>query len=95
MGYGLVELPRELWRSRPEQLLKWHAHRAGRFASEALRAARELEAVVTVVCANQRQMARRDPLRPYMDAIAARAEAESPVKPSQVGWKGRGRWSRG
>jgi hypothetical protein len=27
MGYGLVEIPRETWRSRPEQLLKWCAHR--------------------------------------------------------------------
>jgi hypothetical protein len=27
MGYGLVEIPRELWKSRPEQLLKWCAHR--------------------------------------------------------------------
>jgi hypothetical protein len=45
----------------------------------------ELEAVVTVVCANQRQMPRRDPLRPLMEQIAQFAEAESPVKPSQVG----------
>jgi hypothetical protein len=27
MGYGLVEIPREMWKSRPEQLLKWCAHR--------------------------------------------------------------------
>ena len=27
MGYGLVEIPRETWKSGPEQLLKWCAHR--------------------------------------------------------------------
>jgi hypothetical protein len=27
MGYGLVEIPREMWKSRPEQVLKWCAHR--------------------------------------------------------------------
>jgi len=49
-----------------------------------LKATVELEAVVTIICANQRQMPRRDPLRPYMDVIAEYAENESPVKPSQV-----------
>lgn len=27
MGYGLVEIPRGLWKSDPAQLLKWCAHR--------------------------------------------------------------------
>lgn len=27
MGYGLVEIPRETWKSSPEHLLKWCAHR--------------------------------------------------------------------
>jgi hypothetical protein len=39
---------------------------------------------VTIICANEKQMPRRDPLRPYMEVIAAFAEAESPVKPSAV-----------
>ncbi len=43
-----------------------------------------------MICANQRQMPRRDPLRPYMDVIAEFAERESPVKPSQVGLFGGG-----
>jgi hypothetical protein len=85
MGYGLVEIPREAWKSRPEQRLKWCAHRAGRLAGEVLRATAELEAVVRIVVANERQMPRRDPLRPYMELIAAAAEKDSPVKPSQVG----------
>jgi len=29
MGYGLMEIPRESWKSGPEQLLKWCAHRCG------------------------------------------------------------------
>jgi hypothetical protein len=29
MGYGLVEIPRGLWKSDPQQLLKWSAHRCG------------------------------------------------------------------
>lgn len=29
MGYGLVEIPRGLWKSDPQQLLKWCAHRCG------------------------------------------------------------------
>jgi hypothetical protein len=29
MGYGLVEIPRGLWKSDPQQLLKWSAHRWG------------------------------------------------------------------
>lgn len=29
MGYGLVEIPRHMWKSDPEQLLKWCAHRCG------------------------------------------------------------------
>ncbi|KAI8464460.1 MAG: LMBR1-like membrane protein-domain-containing protein, partial [Monoraphidium minutum] len=84
MGFGLVEIPREAWKSGPEQRVKWLAHRTGRFAAEVLRTTAELEAVVTIICANEKQMPRRDPLRPYMDTISEFAEAESPVKPSQV-----------
>jgi hypothetical protein len=29
MGYGLVEIPREMWKSDPNHLLKWNAHRWG------------------------------------------------------------------
>lgn len=41
----------------------------------------ELETVVTVVYANQRQMRRTDPLKKYMDVIADQAGA-------LVGWGG-------
>ncbi len=33
MGYGLVEIPRHLWKSDPEQLLKWCAHRSASHAT--------------------------------------------------------------
>ncbi|KAF8067159.1 lmbrd2 [Scenedesmus sp. PABB004] len=84
MGYGLVEIPRETWKADPAHQLKWCAHRAGRFAEEVLRTTAELESVVTVIVANDKQMPRRDPLRPYMAIISAAAESESPVKPSAV-----------
>eukprot|EP00882_Tetradesmus_deserticola_P011812 GHRQ01012503.1.p1 GENE.GHRQ01012503.1~~GHRQ01012503.1.p1 ORF type:complete len:656 (+),score=303.76 GHRQ01012503.1:330-2297(+) len=84
MGYGLVEIPREMWKSDPGHLLKWCAHRAGRFAEDVLRTTNELESVVTIIVANDKQMPRRDPLRPYMAAISTAAEQESPVKPSSV-----------
>jgi hypothetical protein len=89
LGYGLVQIPREAWRTAsPEQQLKWRAHRAGRLSGEVIRRTNELERVVTVVLANERQMSRRDPLRPLMDAIAARAERASPVRPSDVAARG-------
>lgn len=84
MGYGLVEIPREMWKADAGHLLKWCAHRAGRFAEDVLRTTNELESVVTIIVANDKQMPRRDPLRPYMAAISTAAEEESPVKPSTV-----------
>lgn len=65
LGYSLVEVPRHMWKSRPEQLLKWCAHRAGRHAEAVMAELKELETVVHVICANQKQMSRRDPLRRY------------------------------
>eukprot|EP00878_Enallax_costatus_P015761 GHUV01016516.1.p1 GENE.GHUV01016516.1~~GHUV01016516.1.p1 ORF type:complete len:615 (+),score=178.39 GHUV01016516.1:1103-2947(+) len=84
MGYGLVELPRELWKSDPNHLLKWCAHRAGRYAEEVIKTTNELESVVTIIVANDKQMPRRDPLRPYMQIISKAADDDSPVKPSAV-----------
>lgn len=84
LGYGLVEIPRHMWKSEPEQMYKWAAHRAGRLAESVIKTTQELEAVVTVICANQRQMSRRDPLRPLMEKITDYAEKESPVKPSTI-----------
>lgn len=58
--------------------------RCGKFAEAAIRATNELETVVTIIYANQRQMRRHDPLRKYMDVIADQAEKESPIKPSEL-----------
>ncbi|MEW5297623.1 MAG: hypothetical protein WDW36_000821 [Sanguina aurantia] len=84
LGYGLVEIPRFLWRSDPELLLKLSAHRAGAYAEAVMKSTAELEAVVMIIFANMKQMRRHDPLRKYMDIIGTYAEAESPVKPSQM-----------
>ncbi len=59
-------LPHACW-------ISWSLRRAGRYSEEVLKSTNELETVVTIVCANQRQMPRRDPLRPYMEIIAAYA----------------------
>ena len=85
MGYGLVEIPRSMWvTSLPETKLKWSAHRCGKFAEEVMRSTNELETVVTIIYANQKQMRRTDPLRPFMDIICDQAEGESPIKPSEM-----------
>jgi hypothetical protein len=42
-------------------------YRAGRFAEEVVRTTNELESVVTIIVANDKQMPRRDPLRPFME----------------------------
>ncbi|KAG1668956.1 hypothetical protein FOA52_001000 [Chlamydomonas sp. UWO 241] len=85
LGYGLVEIPRGLWlTSNPDVMLKWAAHKCGKYAEAVMRATNELETVVAVIYANQRQMRRGDPLRPLMEIIAAQAERESPIKPSEM-----------
>lgn len=46
------------------------ARRAGRFAVEVVKTTNELESVVTIIVANDKQMPRRDPLRPLMEVRA-------------------------
>lgn len=84
LGYGLVEIPRHLWKADPERQLKWCAHRAGKFAEKVMKSTAELETVVAIVAANERQMRRHDPLRKYMDIIVAHVEKESPIKPGDL-----------
>mmetsp|Transcript_35578 Transcript_35578/g.79011 ORF Transcript_35578/g.79011 Transcript_35578/m.79011 type:complete len:727 (-) Transcript_35578:712-2892(-) len=85
LGYGLVEIPKELWlKSNPETSLKWCAHRVGKFAQEVMKTTKELDTVVAIIHANEKQMRRTDPLRKYMDIIVQKAERDSPVKPSQI-----------
>ena len=47
-------------------------YRAGRFAVEVVRTTNELESVVTIIVANDKQMPRRDPLRPLMEVRASK-----------------------
>ncbi|GLC39990.1 hypothetical protein PLESTB_000120900 [Pleodorina starrii] len=84
LGYGLVEIPRNLWKADPERQLKWCAHRAGKYAEKVMKSTAELETVVTIIAANERQMRRHDPLRKYMDIIVEHVEKESPIKPSDL-----------
>ncbi|PNH04704.1 LMBR1 domain-containing protein 2 [Tetrabaena socialis] len=84
LGYGLVEIPRNMWKADPERQLKWCAHRAGKYAEKVMKSTAELETVVTIIAANERQMRRHDPLRKYMDIIVAHVEKESPIKPSDL-----------
>ncbi|GIL77008.1 hypothetical protein Vretimale_3267 [Volvox reticuliferus] len=84
LGYGLVEIPRNLWKANPERQLKWCAHRAGKYAEKVMKSTAELETVVTIIAANERQMRRHDPLRKYMDIIVEHVEKESPIKPSDL-----------
>jgi hypothetical protein len=46
--------------------------RAGRFAVEVVKTTNELESVVTIIVANDKQMPRRDPLRPLMEVRGCR-----------------------
>ncbi|KXZ44947.1 hypothetical protein GPECTOR_60g724 [Gonium pectorale] len=80
LGYGLVEIPRNMWKADPERQLKW----AGKYAEKVMKSTAELETVVTIIAANERQMRRHDPLRKYMDIIVEHVEKESPIKPSDL-----------
>ncbi|KAK9868826.1 hypothetical protein WJX84_008007 [Apatococcus fuscideae] len=84
LSYGLVEIPRFVWRtSEPEVRLRYCCHRIGRAAEKLEDAAFELIRVATVVEATSQPMPKRDPLRPYMDQIYQQANEWSPIKPAQ------------
>ncbi|KAF5836465.1 LMBR1-like membrane protein-domain-containing protein [Dunaliella salina] len=83
MGYGLVEIPKQMWKSgNPVLMLKQCAHKCGRHAEAVMKSTSELETVITIIYANQRQMRRHDALHKYMDVVASYAETHSPIKPS-------------
>jgi hypothetical protein len=44
--------------------------RCGKHAESVMKSTHELETVVTIISANERQMRRHDPLRPYIDLIS-------------------------
>jgi hypothetical protein len=55
-------------------VLIWRVRRAGKFAEKVMKSTSELESVVTIIAANERQMRRTDPLRKYMDLIVDAVE---------------------
>jgi hypothetical protein len=71
LGYGLVEIPRILWRrSFPEARLKWHYHRVGRAADKLTDSSDELERALAIVLATSQQIPRAEAkLRRFMDLI--------------------------
>lgn len=81
LGYGLVEVPRVLWRrSFPESRFKWHLHRVGRAAHRLQDASAELERCLAVVIITSQQVSRADVhLRALADRLVAYADANSPV----------------
>lgn len=86
LGYGLVEVPRVLWRrSFPESRLAWHLHRVGRAAHRLGAAAAELERCLAVAIITSQQVPRADAmLRGHADDLLAYAETASPVSPAAL-----------
>ncbi|KAH7622239.1 putative G-protein coupled receptor-associated protein LMBRD2B [Nannochloris sp. 'desiccata'] len=81
LGYGLVEVPRVMWRrSFPESRLTWHLHRVGRAAVRLEDASKELERCLAVVIITSQQVPRSDPeLRKIADSLVSYADTHSPV----------------
>ena len=85
LGFGLVSIPRSLWRvSFPDARLRHCYWRVGAAANRLASAAAEARAVAAVVAATVAPIPRRDPLKPHADAILAQAEASAPYKPSSA-----------
>jgi hypothetical protein len=86
LGYGLVDVPRSLWRaSFPEARLRWRLHRVGGAAARAEAAAAELERALAVVLITAAQVPRSDPgVRAAADALVAYAARASPVPPAAL-----------
>lgn len=86
LGYGLVEVPRVLWRrSFPEKRLKWHLHRVGKAAIRLQEASKELEKVLAVIIITSQQVPRADAaLRSKADTLIAYVDAISPVPLSSL-----------
>ncbi|KAK9843415.1 hypothetical protein WJX81_001086 [Elliptochloris bilobata] len=92
MGYGLVAIPRALWReANPDARLRFAFYRVGRAAEKLEDATFEMQLVANVVEATSQPMPRRDPLRPLMDIIYREADEQAPVRPGQVARDERGR----
>ena len=86
LGYGLVEVPRVLWRrSFPESRLTWHLHRVGGSAARLEDASKELEQCLAVVLITSQQIPRSDgELRRKADSLVSYTEKHSPVPLSSL-----------
>lgn len=81
LGYGLVEVPRVLWRrSFPETRLKWHLHRVGRACNRLAKAAEELEQSLVIVVVTMQQIPRSETdLRNQVESLLHLANQASPI----------------
>jgi hypothetical protein len=81
LGYGLVEVPRVLWRrSFPETRLTWHLHRLGRAAARLEDAATELERSMAVTLITQQAVPRSDgELHKKAESLVQYLDVNSPV----------------
>ena len=81
LGYGLVEVPRVLWRrSFPETRLKWHLHRVGRACNRLAKAAEELEQSLVIVVVTMQQIPRSETdLRNQIESLLNFANQASPI----------------
>lgn len=81
LGYGLVEVPRVLWRrSFPESRLKWHLHRVGRACNRLAKASEELEQSLVIVVVTMQQIPRSETdLRNQIESLLQFANQVSPI----------------
>ncbi|DBA73319.1 hypothetical protein WJX77_000394 [Trebouxia sp. C0004] len=78
MGYGLVAIPRELWRTADtKNYRKLLFHRAGVQAEKAMSAHAEMSQVVALVHKVKGTFRRNDPFVKYMDRIVSTADSHA------------------
>lgn len=83
LGFGLVEIPRGLWRhANLDERAKWLSHKVAKVAEKLDHAHQELSTAIVITQATSTQMSRRDRLRPMMDIIDAMASEDPTFKPS-------------
>ena len=82
LGYGLVEVPRVLWRrSFPETRLLWHWHRVGRVSIRLQKATNELLRSLSAMKATSRQVSPSNRLlKTKVEALIAYVNVASPLR---------------
>ncbi|XP_028776553.1 LMBR1 domain-containing protein 2 homolog A isoform X2 [Neltuma alba] len=70
LGFGLSEIPKSIWRNADwTKRQKYLSHKIAKLAVKLDDAHQELSNAIVVAQATSNQMSKRDPLRPYMNAI--------------------------